>query len=213
MDVVIVTLLKPSLRYTLKSIYETIPEPHLIFVLEKGVIGELRNKGLERVKTEFVCIVDDDIILNRDWYAKCMRRLLEDPSLVGVAGTTPQMATCGCMILRTKEFMATGGFPKLDSVIGRKLGRQLVTLEDAICTHMAGGISVVLYQFHWLTHGFQTESKIGININPKQSFTQLIRFLKQKHPDLAFVQLIWIAKFPFTLPFIFKLHKNRTKPQ
>jgi hypothetical protein len=204
LDVVIVTLLRDSLRYTLKSVYSTIPNPHTILVTEKGLVGELRNKGLQQCTSEFVCFVDDDVLLNTDWYDKCMRRLTQDLEVVLVAGRFRTGYTCGCIICRAKEFRELGGFPRLETTLGRKLGKKAVVLEDAICEHMAPPLTFILRQFHWLTEGYQTESKIGFNMNPKQSLGLMARYLWDREPEYAFIQPLWIIKAFFTLPFRFK---------
>ena len=207
MDVVIVTLLRSSLRYTLKSVHETIPDPNIILMTEKGILGVLRNEGLMKASSEYVCFVDDDVILSREWYAKCMKWFQENPDLIGVQ-------SFGCAIFRTAKFKARGGYPIQDSdvlVKKYKLGSEIV-IEHAGVEHRTTGLSYVLHSVYWLTHGFQSESKVGTNKNPKESLHDIFHFLKQRRPDAAFIQFFWLAKAPFTLPFVLHVHKNRAKP-
>lgn len=201
MDVVIVTLLRSSLRYTLKSVYETIPDPHVILVTGKGVIGDLRNKGLMQCSSRLVCFVDDDVILNREWYDKCMKRLMQNDGVIGVAGRLRDSSTCGCMILKTKEFKEAGGWPRWDALIGKKLGKQLIQI-DAICDNMDSPLQGIQHQFHWLTHGFQTESKVGFNRDPRLSLRLMLHFIRIKKPEGFIVQLFWIVKALFTWPYL-----------
>lgn len=212
LDVVIVTLLRKSLKNTLKSVNDTIPSPSIILITDKGVIGDLRNKGLAQCHSEYVCFVDDDIILNKTWFSKCMARLVEDQEVIAVAGRTQEIYTCGCMICKTKEFKDAGGFPRLDSYLSKKLGKRTVTLEDAVCEHiMPRGLSVVEHHLHWLTHGFQTEKKAGIYNNPAESMRLTVRFLKKGLPEQAICQPLWIVKAFFVLPFVLRDKPKQTQ--
>jgi len=203
LDVVIVTLLRGSLTYTLKSVNEAIPNPNVILVTERGVIGELRNKGLMQCNSRYVCFVDDDILLNRVWFSKCMKRLEEDDSVIAVVGRTEESYTCGCMICKTKEFKQAGGFPKLDSYVFNKLGQRIVILEDAICDHIGlRGLTVIHHSFYWLTRCFQTESRAGIYHNPIESVRLIVHFLRNRLPEYAASELLWVIKTFFVLPFI-----------
>jgi len=203
LDVVIVTLLRPSLSYTLKSVNDTIPNPNVILVTDRGSIGELRNKGLMQCNSRFVCFVDDDIVLNRNWFSKCMKRLEEDDNVIAVAGRTEVGYTLGCMICKTAEFKEAGGFPKLDSYVSNKLGSRMAILEDAVCDHMVPrGLAVIQHSLYFLTKYFQTESKVGFYHNPVESVRALVRFLWKGQPDYAFCELLWMTKTFFVLPFI-----------
>ena len=120
MDVVIVTLMRESLSNTIKSVKAVIPNPNIILITGKGAIGDLRNKGLLQCNSNLMCFVDDDIILNTDWYTKCLKALQANPELIAVGGKTPIHDTLGCMICKTKEFKNAGGFPKLDDPCSAK---------------------------------------------------------------------------------------------
>ena len=212
MDVVIVTLLRESLRYTLDSINKTIPDPNVIMITDKGVIGDLRNKGLQKCSSKYCCFVDDDIVLNKNWFSKCMTKLETTPNVVAVVGRTEEGYTLGCMICKTEEFKRRGGFPRLDSYISNKYGSSFVILEDAVCEHRVGrGIVVIGHVFHFLTHGFQTETRAGIYNNPVASVRLMFQYLKKRLPEYAVVQMFWLFKIVFVWPFILEDAKEKKK--
>jgi glycosyltransferase involved in cell wall biosynthesis len=205
MDVVVVTLMRDSLPYALQSARSCIPNPNFIFITEKGIVGELRNKGLRQCTSEYVCFMDDDVLLNKDWYEKCMRYLMQHPEAVTVGGRFKTGYTCGCIICRAKEFIKLGGFPRLETTLGQKLGKRAATVEDAICEHIAPPLTFISRQFYWLTEGYQTESKIGFNVSPRQSLTLMAQYLWAKEPEYALIQPLWIIKAMFALPFRFSM--------
>jgi glycosyltransferase involved in cell wall biosynthesis len=182
---------------------ETIPNPNVIIITERGSIGELRNKGLMQCNSRFVCFVDDDIILNRAWFSKCMKRLEEADDVIAVAGRTKEGYTLGCMICKTAEFKEAGGFPKLDSYVSNRLGSRMAILEDAVCDHMVPrGLAPIQHCLYFLTKYFQTESKVGFYHNPVESVRMAVGFLRKGLPDYAICELLWMAKTLFVLPFI-----------
>lgn len=199
MDVVIPTLLRDSLLQTLKSVQDTIPDATVILVTGKGVIGDLRNKGLTRCSSEFTCFVDDDIILNKDWFDKCMNAL-KDKSLIAVSGRTREGYTLGCTVCRTKAFQNAGGFPSLDNYLPEKLGVKYRVVEDAVCQHNVG--RAVGHVLHFLVHGFQTESRAGFYNNPVESLRLMFHYFKRGLPEYAVVQVFWLVKLLFVWPFI-----------
>jgi len=212
MDVVIVTLLRETLRDTVKSVKAVIPEPNIILITGKGAIGDLRNKGLFQCTSDLACFVDDDIILNKSWYAKCMAALRAQPSLIAVCGRTPVCYTLGCMIFRTKEFKNIGGFPKLDDRVTSKLGSKMLTLKDAVCEHqIKRGFEPIRHNLHFLCHGFQTESRVGWWFSPVDTIRVVFGYLKQRYPDYAVGHSLWLIKTFFSVPFIIEDRRDRKK--
>jgi hypothetical protein len=212
LDVVIVTLLRKTLVDTLKSVKAVIPDPNIILITGKGVMGDLRNKGLLQCSSELTCFVDDDIILNRNWYSKCMRVLQTHPEITAVCGKAPQHYTLGCMIVRTKEFKSAGGFPKLDDHVQWKLGIKMLTLKDAVCEHqIKRGYGPFLHNLHFLCHGFQTEKRAGWWHDPRTNFFLVYDFFKLGYPDFAVGTSLWFVKTFFALPFILEDRRDRKK--
>jgi glycosyltransferase involved in cell wall biosynthesis len=202
MDVVIITLCRKSLARAIQSAYKVIPETNIILVTDKIrsdlTLGMLRNRGLAKARSEYTCFLDDDIILNKDWYDKCMKALQNESTIV-VAGRD----SLGNTICKTEQFKEVGGFPKLDCYLEEKLGDRFVVLSDAVCEHeISRGIEVIQHMLHSFTQGFQTESKVGVYHNPRMSVKQIFSFLKEGSPDYAFCELFWIVKTLFSLPFI-----------
>ena len=212
MDVVIVTLMRESLSNTIKSVKVVIPNPNIILITGKGAIGDLRNKGLLQCNSNLMCFVDDDIILNTDWYTKCLKALQANPELIAVGGKTPIHDTLGCMICKTKEFKNAGGFPKLDDHVLRKRGSKIRILEDAICEHqIKRGFGPIQHNLHFLVHGFQTDQRAGWCYNPKKQLLMIYFFFKAGYPDYAVGSSVWLAKPIFVLPFIIEDMIDRKK--
>lgn len=212
MDVVIVTLLRETLSNTIKSVKAVIPNPNIILITGKGAIGDLRNKGLLQCNSNLMCFVDDDIILNSNWYTKCIQALQTHPEITAVRGKTPIHHTLGCMICRTKEFKSAGGFPKLDDHVLRKLGPKILTLEDAVCEHqIKRGFGPLRHNLHFLCHGFQTEERAGWCYNPRKQVWMIYDFFKAGYPDYAVGSSVWLVKPFFTLPFILEDKRNQKK--
>jgi glycosyltransferase involved in cell wall biosynthesis len=214
LDVVIVTLLRYTLGNTIKSVKAVIPNPNIILITGKGNIGELRNKGLLQCTSELMCFVDDDIILNKNWYTKCMQIIQARPEIVAVCGKTPVHHTLGCMICRTQEFKRVGGFPQLDDYVLRKLGPKILSLEDAVCEHhVKRGFGPLQHNLHFLCHGFQTEKRAGWCNDPKKQVWITYGFFKAKYPDYAVGSFVWLIKLIFAFPFILedKIDQNKLR--
>ncbi len=212
MDVVIVTLLRETLGNTVKSINEVIPNPNIILITGKGAIGDLRNKGLRQCRSNLMCFVDDDIVLNKSWYKKCMQALQDNPALIAVGGKTSIHHTLGCMICRTKEFKTAGGFPKLDDQVLRKLGSKIIILEDAICEHLIKrGFGPIQHNLHFLCHGFQSTQRAGWCYNPKKQLLMVYYFFKAGYPDYAVGSSVWLIKPIFVFPFVIEDLIDRKK--
>ena len=210
LDVVIVTLLRETLGNTIKSVKAVIPNPNIILITGKGVIGDLRNKGLLQCNSSLMCFVDDDIILNSDWYRKCMQTLQAHPKAIAVCGRAPMQYTLGCMICRTKELKSIGGFPQLDEHIIQKLGPKLITLEDAMCQHqIKRGFEPTMHILHFLFHGFQTETRAGFYYSPKTVFCFVLDQFKRGYPDFAVAGILWLVKLFFAFPFILEDNVDR----
>lgn len=201
-DVVIVTILRSSLKKSLKAINAVIPDPRIILITGfEGNMGDLRNKGLFQCTSKYTCFIDDDVIVNRTWFQKCMERLKMDDVIL-VAGYIPEGIPDGNMICKTQPFKDVGGFPRLESLMWKKLGNRIVGLPDAVCEHLGGrGFNPFFHQFIWATHGFQTETKLGYGRNPKDVMQQTLLQLWRKHPEEAIAQPIYLVKDLFVWPF------------
>lgn len=212
LDVVIVTLLRESLNDTVKSVKAVIPNPNIILITGKGVIGDLRNEGLLKCSSSLMCFVDDDIILNRSWYTKCMQALQAHPEIIAVCGKTPIHHTLGCMICRTNEFKSVGGFPKLDDHVLRKLGSKMLVLDDAVVEHqIKRGFGPLRHNLHFLCHGFQTEKRAGWCYDPRKQVLMVYDFFKAGYPDYAVGSSVWLIKNLFVFPFIFEDKRDQKK--
>ncbi len=212
MDVVIVTLMRETLGNTIKSVNAIIPNPNILLITGKGAIGDLRNKGLLQCNSSLTCFVDDDIILNADWYKKCMEALLDNPELIAVGGKTRIHHTLGCLICRTAEFKSAGGFPKLDDHVLQKLGSKILILEDAICEHLIKrGFGPLRHNLHFLCHGFQTTERAGWCYNPGRHLLMIYFFFKAGYPDYAVGSSVWLIKPFFVFPFVIEDRMDRRK--
>lgn len=191
--------MRKTLPRTLQSIRQTVPNPHIILITEKGIYGDLRNKGLAQCTSEFTLFIDDDVTLDQNWYEECMRLFRQNANSIAIAGPW-------CWVLvKTSEFKALGGFPSLGVALRKKFKDQMVYLDDkhSYCDHIYGSpLTMIQHQFHWLTHGFQTEVKIGYNKNPKESLTVMFRSLWNHDPAMAIIQPLWMIKVLFVLPFM-----------
>jgi hypothetical protein len=215
LDVVIVTLLRDTLENTIKSVKAVIPNPNIILITGKGAIGDLRNKGLLQCNSSLMCFVDDDIILNSNWYTKCMEALQAYPEIIAVCGRPPQFeSTLGCMICRTKEFKNAGGFPKLDDHVMSKLGSKILTLKDAVCEHqIKRGFAPIRHNLHFLCHGFQTENRVGWWFIPSSNVLTVFDYFKRGYPDFAVGYSLWLIKTFFSIPFIIEDRRDRKKSE
>ena len=204
--------MRETLGNTIKSVKTVIPSPNIILITGKGAIGDLRNKGLRQCSSSLMCFVDDDIILNTDWYTKCMQALQANPEVIAVGGRTPIHHTLGCLICRTKEFKSAKGFPKLDDHVLQKLGSKILILEDAICEHqIKRGFGPLRHNLHFLCHGFQTDERAGWCYNPRKHLFMVYSFFKAGYPDYAVGSSVWLIKPIFVLPFVIEDIKDRQK--
>ena len=210
----IVTLGRETLTGTVRSIKAVIPDPNIVLITGKGTIGDLRNEGLAKCNSTLMSFVDDDIILNKSWYQKCIQALEKYTEVIAVCGKAPYHHTLGCMICRTEEFKKVGGFPKLDDLVLEKLGPKIITLEDAICDHLIKrGLEPLFHNLHFLCHGFQTENRAGWCNTPKKQAWIIYGFLKKGYLDYALGSSIWLIKSLFVIPFILEDLKDKKKSQ
>jgi glycosyltransferase involved in cell wall biosynthesis len=191
-DVIIVTLLRKTLPHVLKSVQKNIPNPKIILITDKGLIGDLRNKGLYQATSEFVCFVDDDIIVTKEWFDKCVEVLKTDDSVVCVGGRTEEGYTLGCSVCKTETLKRLGGFPRLDSFVTRKV--KFLILNDLICEHLVSELSVFQHLFHWFVHGFYSDSKFGFSPGVVPSYRLMFDFLLRRKPSYALSYLFWFIK-------------------
>ena len=207
MDVVVVTLGKrPSLRTVIASAKQVLPDPHFIFITEKGIIGDLRNKGLAQCTSDLVCFLDDDVLINKDWFQKCLRAL-ENPNVYAVAGRVHESYTMGCTILKRTHY-PKGAFSPLDKI------SDLVVLEDALCDHLdARNLQLLKRSWYWMFYGFYTESKVGFYHSPRYAIEQFTSSLRRGLPDYAASEILWIIKSLWSIPFAhFSSKKHRHSP-
>lgn len=191
-DVIIVTLMRDTLNTVIESVKKSVNNPKIILITDKGLIGDLRNKGLKMATSEFVCFVDDDVLVTNEWFDKCVEVLKNDASVVCASGRTEEGYTLGCSVCKTEMLKKHGGFPRLDSVIYGKV--KFVILNDVICKHLRKGLDVFKHQFHWFSHGFYTDSKFGFSVGVVNSYKKAFHFLLKGKPSISLSYLIWFIK-------------------
>lgn len=198
-DVVVVTLLRETLKYTVDSIYSSIPSPRLIIITKRGkTIGELRNEGLSKATSEFVCFIDDDIIVTKEWFKKLIAFLKSNQNIDCAFGKIKEGYTLGCSIFRTSTLKEVGGFPRIDTHVTDRITFAIV--KDSFCYHVIKPLDPILHTMHWMTHGFGTELRFGINNNPKTSVQLFFHFMRRKRPDYAVSYILWLIKGLITYP-------------
>jgi hypothetical protein len=207
MDVVIPTLLRQSLPAAVETARMVIPDPNIILLTERGVLGEIRNKGLAMCNSEFVVFIDDDVLVNSYWFRRCMETL-QDPETIAVQGSVREGETLGCLIVKRREFLLAGGFPRMDCHVNNTLGNGMVVLPDAVCYHYTQNLAVLKHVLVWVFSFFQTESKAGLYHNPKDSLRLMVQAVRKKTPEFVLAELLWMIKTLFALPFILE---ERTK--
>jgi hypothetical protein len=207
-DVVIVTLNRPSLKNAVDSVKKAVPNSHIILVTRKGVIGELRNEGLRQCQSTLSCFVDDDLIVNRDWFQKCKKYLEENPSVIAAFGKVQNSSTEGAMVCKTAEFRKAGGYPKLDNYVWNTLGHSIVLVDNAVVSYSyANCFAPIKHTLYWMCRGFNTETKIGCYRNPFFTVKEFRRDWRHVTPEMIICELLWSVKALFVLPFIWG--KNR----
>jgi len=198
-DVVVVTLLRDTLGYTIDSIGSSIPSPRLILITKRGrTIGELRNEGLSIASSEFVCFVDDDIIVNKEWFRKLMTFLKSNENIDVAFGKIREGYTLGCSIFRTSRLKKVGGFPMIDTRVTDRVTFAIV--KDSYCDHVIKPLDPILHTVRWMNHGFGTELRFGLNNNPRTSVQLFFRFLFRKKPAYAASYVLWLIKGLITYP-------------
>jgi glycosyltransferase involved in cell wall biosynthesis len=203
-DVVIVTLLRPTLRQVCNQVNNVIPDPNLILVTERGSsIGELRNQGLAKVTSEFVAFIDDDILI-RDNFADLISFLKTHPDYDCVFGEPELGFTLGCSLFRTARLKAVGGFPMLDSLIVKDRPLKAKILSGVYCDHLVSRpFDVIKHSWYWMWHGFNTESRFGFLHNPKECVSLFFKSLfVWRKPAIAFCYLFWFVKAGFAYPLM-----------
>lgn len=198
-DVVVVTLLRDTLRYTIDSVCSSIPSPRLILITKRGkTIGELRNEGLSKASSEFVCFVDDDIIVTKEWFRKLMTFLRSHENIDCAFGKIREGYTLGCSIFRTSALKRAGGFPRIDTRVTDRVS--FVIVKDSYCDHIIKPLDPILHTVHWMNQGFGTELRFGLNNNPRTSVQLFFRFLFRKKPGYAASYVLWLIKGLITYP-------------
>jgi glycosyltransferase involved in cell wall biosynthesis len=212
-DVVVPTLMRRSLRDCVQGIYRVIPNANIILATETGIpLGTVRNLGLRRARSEFVAFIDDDVLVNKAWFNKCMTILQDHAELIGVEGSVPEGQTLGCMILRRERFIKAGGYPKLDAYADNVYRDQLFIFSSPTCYHYSKGLTLIRHALHWIFSFYQTESPIGVYHNPKTSLKMIIKFLRAKKPEMIVNEIIYLIKTIYSLPFIY-VHRDYYKTQ
>ena len=184
--------MRDTLPLVIKSIKESIPDSNIIFVTGNGLIGDLRNKGLMKATSEFVCFVDDDIIVTKEWFGKCIETLKNNENVVCVSGRTKEGYTLGCTVCKAKLFKKLGGFPKLDSLVSNRV--KFVVLDDVFCKHLVSELQVFRHLLHWFVHGFYSESKFGFSVGVTKGYKLIFGFLLKRKPSYSLSYLLWFIK-------------------
>ncbi len=93
------------------------------------LLGVARQKGLTQARTELVAVVDDDLVLAKDWFARMYSALLREPTALAVSGKVvfgyktdkvlEKIHTCslrgegasvGVALFKRRQVLALGGF-------------------------------------------------------------------------------------------------------
>jgi glycosyltransferase involved in cell wall biosynthesis len=202
-DVVIPTLNRDSLAYCTYAARSVFGDTEIYLQSERGVqLGEIRNIGLRKCHSELVACIDDDVIVNKAWLEKCLAALGSDSKLVMVQGVVPEGETLGCMIVRREPFMRGGGFPDLDSYVNQRFLGSYIVIRDAVCYHCTRGFSLVGHAAKWIVSFYNTEFRAGLYHNPKESLTNLVKYVWTGKPEMVFCELMYMIKTFFALPFI-----------
>ena len=193
-DVVIPSLMRRSLFEAMLAVQHDVGEVTFIVVHARGLVGHLRNEGLRRVKSEFVGFVDDDVIVPKGWFSRCIRVLTMNTNLICVSGKIPlqEGLSLGCLVCRTEKLREIGGFPDVDSFLPSVACTRL--LLDVSCEHRLKGFDAVSHTFLFLVHGIGSQQPMGIYVNPVESVRLFCRFLKLKRPDYSLAYILWFIK-------------------
>jgi len=201
MDVVIVTLMRKTLKYAIYAAKRSIHEPRFIFVKGKGFIGDLRNEGLEKAQTKYVCFIDDDIIVPKNWFNECVNTLEQNNNIVCVLGNTEKGYTFGAMVCKTEMLKSIGGFTKADSYLLERInqhGMKYVIREDIICKHLVSELETIRHTRHWLLHGWGTEARFGIlNLGITDAYKKIFKFLVKGEPESSLMCIFCLIKSLF----------------
>jgi len=208
-EVVVPTLDRASLPDCLDATHLVLGKPTIHVQRERGIqLGTIRNIGLKKCRGNLVVFIDDDVILNKAWLEKCLKALDEDSNLIMVQGVVPEGETCGCMIVRRKEFVAGGGFPELDSYVNRRFEGHYKVVRDAVCFHYARGFGLIRHALKWIMSFYQTEFRAGIYHDPKESLRNLAHYIWYGPHEMIFYELAYMVKTFFVLPFIIEDKMN-----
>jgi hypothetical protein len=211
-DVVIPSLNRDSLAHCVHAVQSVFGDTRIYVQTERGIqLGEIRNVGLRKCHSELVAFIDDDVIINKPWLDKCLMVLNSEPNLVMVQGMVPEGETLGCMIVRRERFLQGGGFPDLDSYVNQRFLGSFRVIRDAVCYHYARGFVLVGHAAHWIVSFYQTEFRSGLYHNPKESFTNLVNYLRRGLPEMFLCECVYIIKTFFALPFILEDKRRNTK--
>jgi len=86
-DVCIPSLKNPNeFEDCILAIKQSIPGANIIIDTTKGGRANSRTSLLKKVKTEYFFFIDDDIIVNSEWFDKVMKKIKSDDKIGAVAG-------------------------------------------------------------------------------------------------------------------------------
>lgn len=186
------------------SVKKSILNPNIIVVTDKGKLGELKNKGLAQCTSEFTCFVHDNVVLNPEWFSKCMDYLNKHSEVVAVFGGLTE----GAMICRTQRFKDVGGWPKADNYIWNKLSNQIVSVNVNLQHLYPKRLDLIKHTYYWLRRDFQTEMRAGTYHNPVAALKQSLKSARHGYPEIVFTETMWTLKGFFCLPFILEDRKR-----
>lgn len=182
-DVVVVTLRRKTLNACLKAIGDSIPNPKIILVEGKGQIGDLRNRGLNQVKSPIFAFVDDDVIINKTWFERCSEKL-RTPNVAMVCGTYYPFGGLGCCLCKT-DVLKKIRVPRLDTQLEKRLEESgfVVSHVNVCCEHLHYGY--IRHTLYWMRRGFYHGIKSCLE-------GIIISLFRRKDLRMSFVYFVWL---------------------
>jgi glycosyltransferase involved in cell wall biosynthesis len=171
-----------------QRIKKVIPKSRIIYVTEKGILGDLRNQGLARATSEYVAFIDDDTLITSEWFIESLKVLKASGN---ICVCVPPV--CTCTLCRTREFKAVGGFPLLDGNIIRKRGIVVADKTYGV-VHYTTEWANFVHTLKWFNDGFEYNFPFGTYNGITISFLRIIRFARQKKPLTSLTHVLWLIK-------------------
>jgi cellulose synthase/poly-beta-1,6-N-acetylglucosamine synthase-like glycosyltransferase len=113
------------------------PEWCDILVVDKGRLGKARNTGVDLANSEFICMVDSDIILNKN-YTETLLEIFKDSKVAAVGGKLESYTKSLYALVKAQVFR---GYCKVHSDVpcGGTIYRASVLKKERFNDLLAGG--------------------------------------------------------------------------